>query len=79
MISGATYDAQVLQGKSLEEIAASLKDPSTDVSKSVVGTANQMTAAICEMTDGKPGTVCDAPGDHYAPYQAERCKVTTLP
>ncbi len=61
MISGATYDPQVLQGKSIDEIAASLKDPSTDVSKSVLGAANQMTAAICEMTDGKPGTVCDAP------------------
>ncbi len=61
MISGATYDPQVLQGKSIDEIAASLKDPSTDISKSVLGAANQMTAAICEMTDGKPGTVCDAP------------------
>ena len=61
MIFGATYDPQVLQGKSLQEIAASLKDPSTDVSKSVLGTANQMTAAICDITSGKPGDVCDAP------------------
>jgi hypothetical protein len=61
MVSGATYNPQVLQGKSIDEIASALGDTSTDVSKSVLGAANQVTAAVCEMTGGKPGSVCDAP------------------
>ena len=60
-ISGATYDPSVLQGKSLDEIAAAVKDTGTPVSKGVLGSANQITAAVCEITGGKPSDVCDAP------------------
>ena len=61
VISGATYKPDVLKGHSFDEIAAAATDPTTDIGKGVLGAANTMTAAICEMTGGKPGTVCDTP------------------
>ena len=57
---GASYDPGVLSGKSMDEIAAAVTDPTTDVSKGVLGTANTLTAAICQATGGKPGSVCDS-------------------
>ncbi len=59
--SGATYDYSVLQGKAPDEIAAEIRDPSTSTSKGVLGAANSITAALCEMTNGQPGSVCNAP------------------
>ena len=59
--SGATYDYQVLQGKSPDEIASQIRDPSTDTSKGALGAANQITAALCNMTNGQPGSVCNLP------------------
>jgi thiol-disulfide isomerase/thioredoxin len=59
--SGATYAYQVLQGKSPDEIAAQILDPTTDTSKGVLGAANSITAAICGMTNGQPGSVCNLP------------------
>jgi hypothetical protein len=59
--SGATYDFSVLQGKAPDEIAADIRDPSTATSKGVLGAANSITAALCEMTNGQPGSVCNAP------------------
>ncbi|HUC86886.1 MAG TPA: DUF929 family protein [Candidatus Saccharimonadales bacterium] len=58
LISGASYSPQVLQGKSADQIASALSDPSTDISKGAVGTANAITAAICKMTNDQPGKVC---------------------
>ena len=60
-IVGASYDPAVLAGKSMDEISAAVIDPTTAISKSVLGVANQMTAAICETTGGKPGNVCNDP------------------
>ncbi len=61
LISGASYDAGVLAGKSWDEIAAAMQDPSTDIAKGAVGTANSITAAICTTTDNKPANVCNNP------------------
>ena len=33
----------------------------SDIGKSVLGTANVFTATICNVTDGKPGSVCNDP------------------
>ena len=62
LISGASYDPGVLAGKSHEQIAAALKDPDSAISKAVVGTANVITAAICDTTGKKPANVCTSPG-----------------
>jgi cytoskeletal protein RodZ len=57
-INGATYDSGALDGKSFDEIAAAVPDPNTDIGKAVLGNANVMTAAICDMTGNKPANVC---------------------
>ena len=60
--SGATYSPKVLEGMSRAEIAAALDDPKDPVAKAVGGTANVLTAVLCEATGGKPTEVCTAPG-----------------
>jgi Domain of unknown function (DUF929) len=60
-IEGASYSSAPLAGKSFDEIAAAVADPNSEVGKSVLGTANLMTAMICDVTGGKPGSVCNDP------------------
>jgi thiol-disulfide isomerase/thioredoxin len=60
--SGATYSPKVLAGMSRAEIAAALDDPKDPVAKAVGGTANVLTAVLCEATGGQPSEVCTAPG-----------------
>jgi thiol-disulfide isomerase/thioredoxin len=61
VLAGASFDPGLLDGKSWEQIAASLKDPSTDTAKAIVGTANYLTAAICQSTNNQPADVCTQP------------------
>ena len=60
--SGATYSPKVLEGMSRAQIAAALDDPKDPVAKAVGGTANVLTAVLCEATGGQPSEVCTAPG-----------------
>jgi hypothetical protein len=62
VISGASYDPQVLHGKTQAQIAAALSDPNSAIAKGVDGTANLITAALCQLTGKKPATVCQSPG-----------------
>ena len=62
VLSGATYDPGVLQGKTAEQIATEMADPSSAIAKGAMGSANVLTAAICAATDQKPTTVCESPG-----------------
>jgi thiol-disulfide isomerase/thioredoxin len=61
MVSGASYDYSVLQGKSYSQIAAAIQDPSTAIAQGADGTANYLTAGICKLTNNQPATVCAAP------------------
>jgi hypothetical protein len=61
LISGATYDVGVLQGKTWDQIAAAMHDPSSAVAKGAIGAANGITAAICLTTSNKPANVCSLP------------------
>jgi Domain of unknown function (DUF929) len=68
LVSGAQYLPSVLGstptvdpshfGLSWSQIAADLHDPSSPVAKSVLGAANTLTAGICNLTGGQPGSVC---------------------
>jgi hypothetical protein len=60
-IEGASYSSDPLVGKSFDEIATAVADPNSEIGKSVLGTANLMTAMICDVTGGKPGSVCNDP------------------
>jgi hypothetical protein len=60
-ISGASFGPDVLAGKSAADVAASLSDPTSTVAKNVLGRANMITAALCELTGGQPTAVCESP------------------
>lgn len=60
MISGASYNYQVLQGQSWSQIAAALHDPSSTIAQGADGTANYFTAAICNLTNNQPSSVCSS-------------------
>jgi hypothetical protein len=57
---GASYDPGVLQGLAWAQIAADLHNPASPVARAVLGTANYMTAAICDLTSDQPAAACTA-------------------
>lgn len=59
--TGSGYSPDILAGRSYEEIAAALKDPSSPIARAILGNANYVTAAICAVTDDKPTAVCGSP------------------
>src|SRR5579885_2234830 len=58
--AGAYYSPNTLSGLSYSDIATRLKEPTSDVSKGILGTANFLTAAICSVTQNQPANVCTA-------------------
>jgi hypothetical protein len=58
VIVGSSYDPGVLSGLSWARIAADLSKPSTQVARAVDGTANYVTAALCELTHEQPAAAC---------------------
>jgi len=43
------------------EVASDLQNPNSAVAQEVIGAANHITAAICKVTGGQPGSVCKSP------------------
>jgi thiol-disulfide isomerase/thioredoxin len=62
VIDGASFDPAILKGLTWTQISAALKDPSSPVAKGADGAANLITAAVCKITNGKPGSVCTSAG-----------------
>lgn len=60
-VASSQYDPAVLKGLSAEQIAQQINDPSTDVGKSVLASANILTAGMCVLTGDQPATVCTSP------------------
>lgn len=60
LISGASFNPQVLQGKTWSQISAALHDPSSPIAKGALGTANMISAAICKTTGNQPANVCNS-------------------
>jgi hypothetical protein len=58
VLAGASYSPQLLAGKTAEQIAAAVNDPSSDIARAVNGTANAMTALLCTLTGNQPAQVC---------------------
>ncbi|MGI8697464.1 MAG: hypothetical protein ACR2JQ_12625, partial [Mycobacteriales bacterium] len=58
--SGASYDPQLLQGQTHAQIAASLSKSDSKQGQAIRASANVITAALCTLTDGRPGSVCKA-------------------
>ena len=59
--AGTSVDPGILQGKSFNQIAAVLADPNSDIAKAIDGSANEITAMICQLTGNQPTDVCSAP------------------
>ncbi|HVV75599.1 MAG TPA: DUF929 family protein [Mycobacteriales bacterium] len=56
------YSDSDLSGLTWTQIADDLKDPTSKIAQDVIGEANAITAMVCKMTNGQPGTVCSASG-----------------
>jgi len=56
------YIPSALAGLSWTQVAAAMRDPSTAVARDIDGAANMVTAAICTVTHGQPGGVCQSAG-----------------
>jgi Domain of unknown function (DUF929) len=61
MVGGAQYNPSVLQGKTWSQVASALNDKSSAIGQGADGAANMITAAICKITKGNPGSVCGSP------------------
>lgn len=62
VLSGATYNPAVLAGKDWTTIAAQLSQPSTPQARGILGSANLISAALCQLTAGQPQGVCRSAG-----------------
>ncbi|HLX88159.1 MAG TPA: DUF929 family protein [Acidimicrobiales bacterium] len=59
-VLGPAYSPQILSGLDQNGIAAKLSNPTDPITQAVIGEANYITAAICDMTGQQPGPVCTA-------------------
>ncbi len=55
---GASYNPAILSGLTWAQIAGDLHNPASSVAKSILGTANFATAAICSLTGNQPASAC---------------------
>jgi hypothetical protein len=60
--NGASYDPGLLAGMSTQDILTALSHPDSRVAQAVLGAANALTAALCQLTAGQPGGVCTSAG-----------------
>jgi hypothetical protein len=58
---GAAYDPQLLSGMTAERVAAAVQDPNGEVARTILGSANAITAVLCTLTGNQPGNVCTSP------------------
>ncbi len=61
VIDGASYNPQLLTGLNWQTVAGTLNDPSAATAQAIDGTANEITAAVCTLTNNQPGSVCATP------------------
>ena len=60
-VYGASASPQVLEGLTLDQIAADLSDPSSPVARAIDGTANYIVAALCNVIGPDAPPICKAP------------------
>ena len=62
LISGAQYSPAALSGLTWSQVATAIKNPDSAVGKQINGAANMITAELCQLTHGKPASVCASAG-----------------
>ncbi|MEO3936625.1 DUF929 family protein [Dermatophilaceae bacterium Soc4.6] len=60
--SGSAYDGSVLADSPQDTIGTQVGDPTTAISKGVLGAANLSSAKLCALTGDKPAAVCTSAG-----------------
>jgi hypothetical protein len=58
----ASYTPQLLHGLSHAQVAADLSDTSSRVGRTILASADQLTAAVCTLTNNRPAAVCTSSG-----------------
>jgi hypothetical protein len=59
---GATFtNPGILDGMTWSQIAAALQQPDSAQAKAILGSANLISAAICQLTGQQPATACSSP------------------
>ena len=58
--SGASYSPRLLAGLTGDQIAAALSNPDSPIAKAVNGSANAITAVLCQLTSNQPANVCSS-------------------
>jgi hypothetical protein len=62
IVDTVAYNPAILGGLTMQQIAAAMRNPSSPISQAILGTANNITAALCQQTNGKPASVCSSSG-----------------
>ena len=57
-LTGSSFDPTVLEHETWSQIAAELRNPHGIRGRSILGTVNYITAAICRLTHDQPATAC---------------------
>jgi hypothetical protein len=60
--NGASVDPAIFAGKTQAQIATEIADPSTTIGKAVLGSANVISAQVCQLTNNQPANVCTSAG-----------------
>jgi thiol-disulfide isomerase/thioredoxin len=62
LVAGASYTPATLANLSRNEVAAGLSEATNPVTQAIITSANEQTAAFCQLTKGQPGNVCNSSG-----------------
>jgi len=62
LINGAQYSPAALSGLTWSQVAAAIKNPDSSAGKQINAAANTITAGLCQLTHGKPASVCASSG-----------------
>jgi hypothetical protein len=60
--AGAMYVPDILAGMTWQQVADALQQPASPQAKAILGSANLITAAVCQLTGQQPAAVCSGPG-----------------
>ncbi len=60
--NGTSYNPSILAGMTPDQVAAAMTDATTKPGAAIQASADVFTAEICDMTGGKPASVCTATG-----------------
>ena len=61
LVVKVSYEPSVISGMSALAISDALKDPNSAQAQAILGSANQITAAICLTTTNQPASACSGP------------------